>query len=351
MTANIALPRAKYTTPESRAAFFETLRLRLASLPGVDSVGATSNIPFGGNWSTGSFNVEGFQPPEGQPGPWGDQRLVTPGYHEAMKIKLLRGRFIAPTDRAGAPKVVVIDDEMAKRYWPNVDPIGKRITFADDMSAADVDWITVIGVVEHTAHEGLDAERRVQLYRPVQQRPISQMTFALRSQGDPAHAGHRCPPGGARHRSGPADRPGEDDGGDDGRGVGPAEAVDVPAGHLRRSRAAAVGHRHLRRDVVRRHAPLAGARRADGAWRRAKLGAVAGDETGRRPGAGGRRHRPGGRLRADARARGAAVRRHAHRPGHLRAGRRGPDAGGDDGDAGPGVAGDAARSRRALRCE
>ena len=186
VTANIALPRAKYTTPESRAAFFETLRLRLASLPGVDSVGATSNIPFGGNWSTGSFNVEGFQAPEGQPGPWGDQRLVTPGYHETMKIKLLRGRFIAPTDRAGAPKVVVIDDEMAKRYWPNVDPIGKRITFADDMSAADVDWITVIGVVEHTAHEGLDAERRVQLYRPVQQRPIMQMTFALRSQGDPA---------------------------------------------------------------------------------------------------------------------------------------------------------------------
>ena len=83
-----------------------------------------------------------------------------------MKIKLLQGRFITAADRAGAPRVVVVDDEMVKRYWPNSDPIGKRITFDDDDVAADVDWITVVGVVEHTAHEGLDAERRVQLYRP-----------------------------------------------------------------------------------------------------------------------------------------------------------------------------------------
>ena len=104
VTVNLSLPRAKYKKPESRAAFFEALRLRLVELPGVESVGATSNIPFGGSWSTGSFNVEGYQSPEGQPGPWGDQRLVTPGFHEAMKITLLKGRLIAPTDREGAPK-------------------------------------------------------------------------------------------------------------------------------------------------------------------------------------------------------------------------------------------------------
>ena len=184
MTASVSLPRAKYQTPESRAAFFETLRERLAQLPGVEGVGATSNIPFGGNWSTGSFNVEGYQPPEGQPGPWGDQRLVTPGYHEAMRIRLLKGRLLAPSDRAGAPRVAVVDTELARRYWPDTDPIGKRITF-DDLTAADVDWITVVGVVEHTAHEGLDAERRVQLYGSVLQQPIPQMTFAIRSAGDP----------------------------------------------------------------------------------------------------------------------------------------------------------------------
>jgi putative ABC transport system permease protein len=184
ITVSVSLPRAKYDTPESRAAFFETLRQRLAALPGVEGVGGTSNIPFGGNWSTGSFSVEGYQQPEGQPGPWGDQRLVTPGYFETMKIKLLKGRLLTPADRPGAPRVVVVDDEMVKRYWPNSDPIGKRITYGDT-AAPDVEWITVVGVVEHTAHEGLDAERRVQLYGPHQSQPIPQLTFALRSASDP----------------------------------------------------------------------------------------------------------------------------------------------------------------------
>ncbi len=104
ITVSVSLPRAKYDTPESRGAFFETLRQRLAALPGVEGVGGTSNIPFGGNWSTGSFNVEGYQAPEGQPGPWGDQRLVTPGYHEAMKIKLLKGRLLTEADRPARPE-------------------------------------------------------------------------------------------------------------------------------------------------------------------------------------------------------------------------------------------------------
>jgi putative ABC transport system permease protein len=81
--------------------------------------------------------------------------------------------------------VVVVDDEMARRYWPDTDPIGKRVSF-DDPAEGTVDWITVVGVVEHTAHEALDAERRVQLYFPHRSQPISRMTFVMRSKGDPA---------------------------------------------------------------------------------------------------------------------------------------------------------------------
>ena len=96
---------------------------------------------------------------------------------------------------------------MVRRYWPNSDPIGKRITF-DETTDPAVEWITVIGVVEHTAHEGLDAERRVQLYRPLPQQPIMQMTFALRSQGDPTQLVTSVRQTVLRHRPGPAHRAG-----------------------------------------------------------------------------------------------------------------------------------------------
>jgi putative ABC transport system permease protein len=183
VTFSVALPRAKYDTPASRAQFFETLRQRLAALPGVEGVGATSNVPFGQNWSTSSFYVEGHQPPQGQPGPWGDTRLITPGFHEAMRIRLVSGRYLTDADREGAARVVVVDDEMARRYWPDSDPLGKRISFQDP-AEGNVNWITVVGVVEHTAHEGLDAERRAQLYFAHQTLPIARMTFVMRARGD-----------------------------------------------------------------------------------------------------------------------------------------------------------------------
>lgn len=184
VTMSVALPSATYETPESRILFFQSLLPRVRALPGVVDAGATSNIPFGGNWSTGSFTVEGYQPPQGQPPPWGDLRVVTPGFHQAMRIRLLAGRHIAEQDRADGPRVVVVDEEMVRRYWPDSDPLGKRIAF-DVTEGAEPEWITVVGVVAHTAHEGLDAERRVQLYFSHTQAPIPFMTLAVRTAADP----------------------------------------------------------------------------------------------------------------------------------------------------------------------
>jgi putative ABC transport system permease protein len=184
-TMMVQLPPTKYKEDSAKVAFFDAARQRIGSLPGVVSVGAGSRIPFDGNWATGSFNVEGYQPPKGQPGPWGDLRLVTPGLHEALKVRLLRGRLLTDADRAGAPQVAVVDTEAVRRFWPATDPVGKRVTF-DDPSKPDVKWITVVGVVDHVAHEGLDAEHRVQLYFPYAQLPQAQMTFAVRTAGDPA---------------------------------------------------------------------------------------------------------------------------------------------------------------------
>jgi putative ABC transport system permease protein len=113
-------------------------------------------------------------------------REVTPGFLEAVKVPLIRGRTIAETDRANVSKVVVVDEEAAKRFWPGDDPIGKRISFDDTSRLKDVEWITVIGVVGHMAHEGLDAERRVQLHFPHAQWGEAQLGFVIRTAGDPA---------------------------------------------------------------------------------------------------------------------------------------------------------------------
>lgn len=182
-TMSVSLPATKYEDDSTKIAFFLAARQKIAALPGVVSVGATSNIPFGGNWSTGSFTVEGYQPAKGQPNPWGDVRLVTPGFFETLKVRLLRGRTVTDADRIDALQVVVVDEEAAHRFWPGADPVGKRITF-DDTTKPDVKWVTIVGVVEHTAHEGLDAEHRVQLYFPYAQFAQSQMTFAVRTAGD-----------------------------------------------------------------------------------------------------------------------------------------------------------------------
>jgi predicted permease len=184
ITFNIALPETRYKNDAEKTAFWDAVRPRLAAVPGVAAVGATSTLPFSGDWSTGSFRVEGYQPPRGQPQPWGDIRAVSPDFHKAMGIKLLKGRYLTEDDKEGSRRVAVVDDEMVRRYWRNQDPIGKRLTFGDP-DRPPVQWIDVVGVVEHTAHEGLDAERRVQLYGTYSQVGVGSMAFVVRGQGDP----------------------------------------------------------------------------------------------------------------------------------------------------------------------
>ena len=184
LTFIVSVPSAKYAKDEDVTRFYDEALTRMAAVGGVQAVGATDTLPFSGDWSTTSFAVEGYQPPKGQPSPWGDVRGISAGYHPAMGIRLLRGRFISEADRADSRQVVVVDDETVRRYWPNSDPVGKRITF-DDATKPPVKWIEVVGVVAHTAHEGLDAERRTQMYFSRAQFPSRNMCIAARTTRDP----------------------------------------------------------------------------------------------------------------------------------------------------------------------
>jgi putative ABC transport system permease protein len=184
LTFNIALPQAKYPRDTQQLALFDAMLPRIASLPGVQGAGATSVLPFGGSWSTGSFNVEGYQRPANAPMPWGDLRNVTPGFFTTMRIPLRAGRVFTEQDKAGAPAVAVVDEEFVHRFFPKADPVGKRITF-NDLGDTAIKWINIVGVVGHTKHEGLDAQARIQVYFSNAQSSGRFRSIVVRTAGEP----------------------------------------------------------------------------------------------------------------------------------------------------------------------
>jgi putative ABC transport system permease protein len=188
LTFNLALPQTRYASDTAQTAFFDQVLPAIARVPGVAGVGGTTVMPFGGSWSTGTFEIEGYEPPEDQPDPWGDIRIVSPSFFETLRIPLLRGRYLSDEDRDGTRMVAVIDQEFVRRYWANENPIGKRFTFGPPDGVTDTtqnEWIEVVGVVGHAAHEGLDADARLQLYLSYRQAAVPFMAVAVRTNGNP----------------------------------------------------------------------------------------------------------------------------------------------------------------------
>ena len=184
LTFDLALPNTKYPNDTIRQQFFSSMIERVGHVPGVVSVGGTSTMPFGGSWSTGSFGVAGYEPGPNQPGPWGDIRAVTPDFFKTLRVPVLKGRPFGTQDIAGAQAVAIIDEEFVRKYYRGQDPIGTRLSF--NAQAKDPKWMTIVGVVGHTMHEGLDAKPRIQLYLPYPQSGgIPSMSVAVRTSGDP----------------------------------------------------------------------------------------------------------------------------------------------------------------------
>ena len=181
LTFRVSLPRAGYPTVAQQVGFHDRLRERLLAVPGVRGVGATVALPMGtDNW-TMSFRVEGYEPGPGGQSPWGEFRVVTPGFMEAMGFRLVRGRVFETVDDAAARRVAVVDESLVERYWPGQDPLGKRVGFERNDSTV---WHEVVGVVGHVISESPQADRRTQLYVPAAQAPgggPATMTYAVRA--------------------------------------------------------------------------------------------------------------------------------------------------------------------------
>lgn len=146
LTATISLPQIHYRSTAVIGRFYQQLTTGLRSLPGVQSAGAGTDVPFTGyDENLGGFMIEGKQPPPHQQF-HGRYHVATPGYFRALGVPLLSGRFFTEADNAGAPKVVIVNYAMAKKYWGGQNPVRQRINFFSD-HPTEKDWTTVVGVV------------------------------------------------------------------------------------------------------------------------------------------------------------------------------------------------------------
>jgi putative ABC transport system permease protein len=136
-----------------------------------------------GGGSSGSFQIEGRITPQGQSSPHGDRWVATSDYFKTLGVPLIRGRYFEERDTAEASQVTIIDETLARKYFPNEDPVGKRITFQGGPN--NPIWREIVGIVGHVKHRGLDGESRVQYYMPYHQMARPNLFLVARTTGDP----------------------------------------------------------------------------------------------------------------------------------------------------------------------
>ncbi len=184
LTANIALPTTKYHDPEQMRTFFRDVEQRLTTIPGVSASGLVSTLPLNTGW-TNTFFVRGHS--EIKPDPHGYIALTTRGYASAMQIPLHRGRFLEDGDTADSAPVAVIDENAARMYWHNEDPIGKEIALTSEGTLEKPVWRRIVGIVGSVKHRSAtDLDTKGQVYLPYQQLPMPNMSIVVRGSGDPA---------------------------------------------------------------------------------------------------------------------------------------------------------------------
>ena len=181
LSFQIVLPTLRYEKPEQQVEFFHAAVERFRALPGVESVGMTSTLPVSDSGANGGFKVEGLTW-DAHEGPSTEKTIVGADYFRAMRIPLRRGRYFDERDTATSPHVAIINETFAQRFFPNQDPIGKRVSFLWNIEG----WQEVVGVVGNVNYHGLDTALTPQIYVAYPQRPDPWSIVVLRSSTDPA---------------------------------------------------------------------------------------------------------------------------------------------------------------------
>lgn len=184
LTMEQALPQLKYARGKPVADFYAELLRRVQSLPGVEAAAVTSILPLSGTNSDSSFDIEGRDSRITKIPPDEEYRVVSPDYFKVLQVPLISGRFFDQREVADGPKSVIINQAFAKKWFPNQDPVGLRIT-QDDPQKPDAEWVTIVGVVGSMRHRGLDEEPKPEFYVPHAQAAYRAMILAVRSKQDP----------------------------------------------------------------------------------------------------------------------------------------------------------------------
>ncbi len=193
LTGSVSLPTARYKGDPELRAFTQLALDKIRALPGIVSAGATDTIPFGHRSSDSVILAEGYVMKPGESLTSPNQIVITPGYLESMKVPLIEGRFFDARDTAESPHLIIIDQRLAHRFWPNSSPIGKRMWRPDSAQdlvqpGPNVRWYTVVGVVGSVKLLALvDPDERLgAYYYPCEQRPRDMLTFAARTATEPS---------------------------------------------------------------------------------------------------------------------------------------------------------------------
>jgi putative ABC transport system permease protein len=185
VTVSVSLPARQYQS-EAAAAFADRLLERARALPTVEAAAVASDVPLEGSTSAMFATVEGYVPAS----PADELRVytheVSPGFFAALGVPLKAGRDFGAGDTAGSPRVAVISEAMARRFWPNDDPVGKRLK--PGRSTSEGEWLSIVGVVGDVKHRGLpdNPNGDPDVYTPFAQEPGTGFNLVLRTAGDPA---------------------------------------------------------------------------------------------------------------------------------------------------------------------
>ncbi|MCI0604758.1 ABC transporter permease [bacterium] len=182
LTFTLALPPAQYQDESRTINFYQQLRHEIERLPGVQSAGANASLPIANHNWTATFSVQDKPIQPGEPAYGFEYRFVTPNYFRAMGMPFRSGRDFSDRDTTETTRVAIIDVNLANLFWPNQNPLGKRIAFGNSPRSAR--WREVVGIVGHVKNAGLKEEGGEQIYFPHSQIGELTMSFVIHATSD-----------------------------------------------------------------------------------------------------------------------------------------------------------------------